>query len=76
MCKMLLPFDNENMDGRRKIPYIWDNIPTHIKDLNVKWIIELYEQFSLANKNKKIENCTRLKGTPRMHVFFNFDWVV
>ena len=53
MCKMLLPFDNENMDGRRKIPYIWDNIPTHIKDLNVKWIIELYEQFSLANKKQE-----------------------
>ena len=26
MCKMLLPCGNENMDGRRKIPYLWANI--------------------------------------------------
>ena len=34
MCKMLLPFGHEDVDGRLKISNLWDNIPTHLKDLN------------------------------------------
>jgi len=42
---------------------------------SVKIVNEPCEEFRLANKNRKTEKRTRLKGTARVHVLINFDCV-